>query len=71
MSAICFNPLIYSLFSGRFEEIAREELLGKGSFGTVYRAVWRPPNQPARSELEGCSLFLLALFFQGGGNQVF
>ena len=41
---------ILTCCSGRFEEIAREELLGKGSFGTVYRAVWRPPNQPARSE---------------------
>ena len=32
------------LYDIRFEDIVRGELLGKGSFGTVYRAVWRAPD---------------------------
>ena len=32
------------LYDIRFEDIVRGELLGKGSFGTVYRAVWRTPE---------------------------
>jgi len=32
------------LYDIRFEDIQRGELLGKGSFGTVYRAVWQTPD---------------------------